>query len=194
MPGPRDPGSTGSTVTVRSRGPGESFVEAQPVSESVVRRLLDPDHRSHVSRIEKALRAAGWPSKTGRRSGEGEPGRHSREGADEIVRESAVPVLAARNEPTPPRSEMQRASSMTSRPMRSATSAGASTAPVGRRTGPTGSTRRANGRRNRSAPRIAYHAPATASGGGTRPMTHHGDRDDAHRRHRASPLPGGCVR
>ena len=29
------------------------------LSESVVRRLLDPDHRSHISRIEKALRAVG---------------------------------------------------------------------------------------------------------------------------------------
>ena len=29
------------------------------LSESVVRRLLNPDHRSHINRIEKALRAAG---------------------------------------------------------------------------------------------------------------------------------------
>lgn len=29
------------------------------LSESVVRRLLNPDHHSHVSRIEKALRAVG---------------------------------------------------------------------------------------------------------------------------------------
>ena len=70
------------------------------------------------------------------------------------------------NEPTPPQSEMQWASSMTSRLMRPATSAGTSTAPVGRRSGPTGLTRRADGRRNRRAPRIAYHAPATTGGEG----------------------------
>ena len=29
------------------------------LSESVVRRLLNPDHRSHISQVEKALRAVG---------------------------------------------------------------------------------------------------------------------------------------
>ena len=29
------------------------------LSESVVRRLLDPDHRSHIGQVEKALRAVG---------------------------------------------------------------------------------------------------------------------------------------
>ena len=29
------------------------------LSESVVRRLLNPDHRSHISQVEKALRAIG---------------------------------------------------------------------------------------------------------------------------------------
>ena len=29
------------------------------LSESVVRRLLNPDHRSHISQIEKALRVVG---------------------------------------------------------------------------------------------------------------------------------------
>lgn len=29
------------------------------LSESVIRRLLNPDHRSHISQVEKALRAVG---------------------------------------------------------------------------------------------------------------------------------------
>ena len=29
------------------------------LSESVVRRLVNPDHRSHISQVEKALRAVG---------------------------------------------------------------------------------------------------------------------------------------
>ena len=29
------------------------------LSESVIRRLLDPDHRSHIGQVEKALRAVG---------------------------------------------------------------------------------------------------------------------------------------
>ena len=29
------------------------------LSESVVRRLLNPDHRSHINQVEKALRAVG---------------------------------------------------------------------------------------------------------------------------------------